>query len=316
MASASLVFRSFREGDEHAILRLLNEHSEVDCSLDEWAWSFPFQAGGRAIIVGEEDGEVAAVCAGVRLRMVVDGREWSVLDIQRLASRDRAGARRALEHVIESPGSTDRFALLITSLDLDREGLTGFTGMQSDRALMLERRGVAASGPRRLLYRAEPIRDWEPRLDRLWQRVRVSYPVAVVRDADRGLHRFAGHPRIRHHRFLVLPRVSSDPVAAAVFTVEGSRCRWLDLIWDHDHPGALDLLCHISGRLAREFQADVEQLWMIGDEAASGVLSGRGFRYRMVPSRVAAYAIDPQIDARAILDRVYLTSADLGAVGR
>ena len=95
---------------------------------------------------------------------------------------------------------------------------------------------------RRLLYRAEQARDWEPRLDHLWGRSRHSYQIAVVRDAEHALRKFAGHPTIRHHRFLILPRFSGRAVGFAVFADDGSDCCWLDLVWDHDHPGALELL--------------------------------------------------------------------------
>jgi hypothetical protein len=316
MAGDSLDFRLFRNGDEGAILRLLRREKEAQSSLDEWAWSFPPEADGRAIVVGEADGGVVAVCAGVPIRVVVDGRMRTAVEIRQVAARDRDGAREVVEQFVEISKSNGQFDLAITSLDVDREVLIGFDVVQRDRSFMLKRERSGLGGLRRLFYRAEPARDWEPRLDRLWELVGGSYQVAIARDADGWLRRFAGHPTRRHHRFLVCQRFSHDAVAAAVFAIEDDRCRWLDLIWDHGHPGALELLCHISGRLARQFDADSEEVWLAGDEQAADILATRRFERRQAPSFVAAVAFDPQIDAADLVDRIYLTPAEMGAGDR
>ena len=168
---------------------------------------------------------------------------------------------------------------------------------------------------RRLLYRAEQARDWEPRLDHLWGRSRHSYQIAVVRDAEHALRKFAGHPTIRHHRFLILPRFSGRAVGFAVFADDGSDCCWLDLVWDHDHPGALELLAHISGRLAAQWGSKREHLSLTGDEAASAVLKRRGFRILEENAcDVDMSVFDGQLDEQNTVDRAYLTAADLGEV--
>lgn len=174
------------------------------------------------------------------------------------------------------------------------------------------RSGPAPGSLRRLFYRGEPARDWEPRLDALWDRARHSYPVAVERNAERALRRFAGHPTIRHHRFLVLPKFSQRAVAFAVFANDGCDCCWLDLVWDHDHPGALELLTHISGRLAAQWGSNGEHLCLTGDEAASSVLKRRGFRIQEELSRaVDRSAFNGQLNAENAIGQAYLTAADL-----
>jgi hypothetical protein len=143
--------------------------------------------------------------------------------------------------------------------------------------------------------------------------VRDWYPIAVVRDADLALRRFAGHPKIKHHRFLVFPRYSRCAVAFAVFASLGTRCCWLDLAWDHEHPGALELLAHISGRLADQWRSSAEHLWLAGDDVTSIVLKRRGFRPQDASSVVASVrSFNPDLDQKAIVDRAYLTVADLG----
>jgi hypothetical protein len=308
MGVGTLNIRSFREGDEAAILRFLDQTSGGARSLDEWAWLFPPEEGGRAIVVGERGSEVEAVCAGTPIRVAVDGREWDAVELRRLASRDLESAGRVLDHFVRTFESTDRFSLIMAPFDFD--------GAAQARLTTLVRDQPAPGSFRRFPYRAEPARDWEPRLDALWQRVRSFYPVAVVRDANRALRRFAGHPRIRHHRFLVFPRYSSSAVAAAVFADDRGRCRWLDLVWDHAHPGALELLAHISGRLTAQFKAADEEMWLAGDGPACELLSKRGFRPTTSSTpRVAIRCIDPQLDAGEVVDRAYVTAADIGACG-
>lgn len=168
---------------------------------------------------------------------------------------------------------------------------------------------------RRFLYRAEQARDWEPRLDHLWKRSKHFYPVAVVRDAEYALRKFAGHPTIRHHRFLVLPRFSGRAAGFAVFADDGSDCCWLDLVWDHDHPGALELLIHISGRLAAQWGRKREHLRLAGDEAASAVLKRHGFHILEENAcDVDMSVFDGQLDEENQVDRAYLTAADPGEV--
>jgi hypothetical protein len=179
------------------------------------------------------------------------------------------------------------------------------------------RRKPAPGSLRRLLYRAEPARDWEPRLDDLWNRAKRWYPVAVARDADHALRHFAGHPTVRHHRFLVLPRFSAKAVAFAVFADEGSECCWLDLVRDHDHPWALELLTHISGRLAAQWGSGRERLCLAGDDAVAELLSHRGFRMQEeLLHGVDTSSFTGQTDAENTVGRAYVTAADLGEIDR
>ena len=199
-----------------------------------------------------------------------------------------------------------------------RKGTSRVDGQRLMINLPVHFRGKPAPGSlRRFFYRAEPARDWEPRLDDLWKRAKHSYPVAVARDADHALRHFAGHPTVRHHRFVVLPRFSDKAVAFAVFADEGSECCWLDLVRDHDHPGALELLTHISGRLAAQWRSRGERLCLAGDEAASELLKNRGFRIQEELGHVVeTSAFTGQLDGENTVGRVYLTAADLGETDR
>jgi hypothetical protein len=307
MGSGALDLRSYREGDEEAVLRILNDESKLRYPLDLWAWLFPVKADGRAIVVGERDNDIVAVCAGSQLRFAIDGRELAAVELRGLAAGDQSDRDRVLDFFVKTFASTERFSLATAPFEFD--------GAAQAPVTELIRESAESVTPRRFLYRAEAARDWEPRLNSLWERVRDSYPVAIVRNADLAMRRFAGHPSIRHHRFLVFPRYSPSPVAFAVFADDGSSCCWLDLIWDREHRGALDLLTHISGELVAQWGRSGERLWLTGDEAASSLLVSRGFRpLNSTPPQASVRSFIPDLDAGDVVGRAYLTLADVGGL--
>ncbi len=329
MTESELVIRRFRPGDEKVINDGFNEAFNLTRSLDEWAWKFPPQADGRLVMVAEIDGNLVAHYAGMPLRFVVDDREWSaaqVVDVFSTRAARRGFTRkgvwvRTVEEFFETFGASGRAALLygFPSPRPLRLGVLqlGYDAVEPQPIRYLSRapsRGSA--GWRRRLYRAELAADWEPRLDTLWNRARRDYPVAAVRDADRALHRLAGHPTVHYHRFLVLPRFGRIPVGFVAFRTDQGRCRWVDLLWDHRHPGALELVNHLSTKLAAEHGAEIEELWLNGDPEGEKRLVARGFEASEVPGRLVMVArgFDPELDVTDLDGRVYLTMADADLV--
>ncbi len=317
--------RPFRAGDERAVNLAFNEVFRQDRSLSEWAWKFPADPDGRFIMVAERGGEVLAQYAGVPVRFQIDGRPWTATQIvDAFATRE---ARRSLnrqgmwvrtvEAYYDAFGRSGRAPLLFgfPSPRHRRLGILqlGYDSMEPQPIRYLARTpGTGRSPRRRLLYRAELGRDWEPRLDRLWARLSPQYPVAVVRDADHALHRFAGHPRLRYHRFLVFPRLSSRPVALVVFRSDEQRLRWADLLWDRNHPGALELAAHLSGELAVNTGCLVEEMWLNGDPVGRARLERLGFEAAPEPQDLVmvARAFDREVDLQAMAERVYVTMGD------
>jgi hypothetical protein len=160
------------------------------------------------------------------------------------------------------------------------------------------------------------IADHEPVLDRLWERVRDRYPVSVVRDADHVRRRLSGHPTVRYHRWLIVPRWSTRPAAFVAFRSDGGVIRWVDLVWD-GRPGALELVDHLSRGLADQTGAKREELWLDGDAEAAGWLEIFGFEGGPDPSSVVRVVrfIDSDLDPKAFAPgRLYTTMADADLV--
>ena len=107
-----------------------------------------------------------------------------------------------------------------------------------------------------------------------------------------------------------------DHTIFVVFRSDEGRCRWVDLVWHHRHPGALELANHLSAELAAQTGAEIEELWLNGDEAGKTLLEGRGFLQSEVPGELVmvARAFDPELDLAALDGRIYLTMADADLV--
>jgi hypothetical protein len=140
--------------------------------------------------------------------------------------------------------------------------------------------------------------------------------VAVVRDAAWALRRLAGHPSVRYHRFLIFPRLSSRPVAFAAFRTDQLCCRWVDLVWDHDHPGAVELLLHLSAKLAAQTGGELEELWLHGDPEGRRRLEASGFEHVPEPAGLAfgGRSFHPDLRLDTVAARAYLTMADADLV--
>jgi hypothetical protein len=329
MTDTELVIRPFRDGDEIVVNDGFNAAFALDRSLDEWAWKFPPRRDGRLIMLSEIGGNLVAHYAGMPVEFQIDGGTWpaaQIVDVYSTKAARRGFTRKGVwvktvEAFFATFGESGRASLLygFPSPRPLRLGVLqlGYDAVEPQPIVYLSRRpGRVAVGRSRHLYRAELAADWEPRLDALWERVRDDYPVAAVRGADRALYRLAGHPTVRYHRFLVLPRFGRTPVAFAAFRTDESRCRWVDLLWDHRHPGALELVNHLSTRLAADTGAELEELWLNGDPEGERRLLARGFERSEVPGQLVmvARAFHPELDVTALADRVYLTMADADLV--
>jgi len=325
MTNDDITIRPYRAGDEEAVNLAFNEIFGASRSLEEWSWKFPVSHHGRLIIVAERGGRILAQYAAVEVRFGIADRTVRAGQIVDVFSHREAlhGLERnpvlveTVESFFDEYGRSGRVPLLFgfPSPRHRRLGVLrlGYDSMPVQPITYLSRRPPRpAAGRRRLLYRAEPARDWEPRLDQLWSRVRSSYPVATVRDAEWAVRRLAGHPRIRYHRFLVFPRLAAHPVAFVAFRTDSGRCCWVDLIWDHEHPGALEMVLHLSSTLCAQTGCGVEELWLNGDPGGRARLEAAGFESTGEPQNLAmvARAFDDGIDLQAFDGRVYITMAD------
>ena len=184
VSEPEVVLRPFAPGDEVAVNAGFNQVFGTDRAIGEWGWKFPLEPGGRAIMLALRDDELLAHYAGAPVRFQVDGRVWPAVQIVDVfstpAGRSRFARRgvwvQTVEAFFAAFGTSGRYPLLF-----------GFPGLRALRLGVLQlgydalppqpiaspppSRGLPAPGLAQRLYRAELARDWEPRLDLLWERV-------------------------------------------------------------------------------------------------------------------------------------------------
>lgn len=328
MSSDGIEFRVFQNGDEATINHCFNRAFKKDRSLEEWAFNFRSFGSTRKIVVATRGAEMLASVGGVTTRLTVGGTAVDALAvIDAFAQAGPAGEDqrrslfdRSLAFFVDQFGSKAGCPLIFIqggsaaaiALDTDsggeRRGLPVVT--------TLRRTASVRRTPNSFRYRAEAGRDWEPRLDDLWKRVRRKDLTAVVRDADFALRRYAGSPSAAYHFFLAMPRFSSRAVAYAVFKLEEDCCSWVDLLWDSGHPGALDLLAHISSRLAAQSGAGCERVTLGGEEGGLVRLQARRFETERRRDDLSLQILfrDPSIIPHSFPTGHYLTAVDLETV--
>jgi hypothetical protein len=323
-------FRAFEDGDEHAIIEGLSRRFGCEVSLEQWSWGYPAAPEGRPVVVGTLENEVVAHVGAAAGDVRFRDRTLSALKAVDLFAdeemRDREvsasllqGALQAFmaEHAEKNGGLLLYCVTAGGPLGLDGPPLLGSSAPLLPLSRLV-RRERARGRPGRLFFRAEPARDWEPRLGDLWSRVRESYPAAAVRDPEMAIRRHAGHPDVRFHRFLVFPRFSRHPVAFVVFDTAGSACRWVDLVWDHRSPGALDLVAHLSRQLAAQVGASEETVVLGGDPAGIARLESAGFETAggLEQYHLTVLSAPEGITAADLAESFYVTDVDLDPMRR
>jgi hypothetical protein len=327
---AGVEIRVARAGDEQGIIDGLNRCRSTPLALEDWSWSYPPSADGRPIVVAVKDGRVVAHIGGVVSDFQIGDRtvpglavadEFALAEVGGAEEQNRL-LTEMLQTWIREFGGADRKRMIYQVVGEDAGGgpsaLTGGQRVALPPVDVLARRIAVRAPVRRLAFRAEPARDWEPRLDDLWRRIARYYPFAAVRNAETALQRHAGHPGPRRHRFLVFPRFSRHAVAWAVFETNSSRCRWVDLVWDHDEPGAFDLLTHLSRRLASQVGAMNERIVLGGDADARARLEAAGFRREstLEPLSLTLFSLPPGLGSVDLERRFYTTQTDLDPLRR
>ena len=322
--------RAYRAGDEVAINDAFNRVFGAQRSLAEWTWKFS-QPGALEATLAAWDGEALAAhngaipavyqVAGKRVKALQGVDTFSLAAIDR--RRDWKSAWRDVmdafaEYAARRAGASLLFGFTGPRSISHMVARCQWNGAPPRRIPLLERktrsvrRTLASS-----LYTAKLAGDDEAALDDLWARVARRYPTAVVRDAKHSRHRFSGHPGVQYHRWLVYRRFSSKPVAWVVFRTDGGVCSWADLLWDDEHPGALDLIDLLATRTVAQTGAAREALWLDGDPEVEGRLRSLGFEGGPDPSGVVRVIrlLDPNLSSASFLPgTVYTTMADADLV--
>jgi len=294
MSERPYTIRPYQAGDEHGILALWNEvFGEGDPAftprtLEQWRWLYDRNPAGRQVVVAvEESGRVIAHYACIPARAQLGGEV--VIAGQGADSMVHADYRRGLRR--EGAFVQTARAYFAT---LGRWPVCGFGyGFPNRKAYPV---GVRLLGyrpvvkPLLTLYRnffespdddavgsahagaAQVVEVGRigPELDALWERLRPSFPAALVRDSTYLRWRYDGCPWLGYRRFAVRDRDGRGGPGGAPRAFFVTRSNWqrlpiqalVDFLGEPDDAAAVGLALRTATRLAREAgQARVEAWW-------------------------------------------------------
>jgi hypothetical protein len=226
--------RLYKEGDEIGIMKLFHEVFGREMTLEEWRWKYTGRRNEKvysAVAVHERDGIVAHY-GGMPHRMIYQGREVYGLAIGDVMVHARHRGFKLFKDV----------ASLVPD-EAVRDGIILGYGFPNERALRLpEKLGLyekiedvceSNKGTRfwnnasRYVYKLSPLNYDDRRIDDLWEEVKSSKVLSVVRDADYLRWRYQRHPLFSYELWGLRKRWSSRLRGLAVLRREHEKERVL-----------------------------------------------------------------------------------------
>ena len=226
--------RLYREGDEIGITRLFYEVFGREMSLEEWRWKYTGRGNRKvysAVAVNERDGIVAHY-GGMPHRMIYQGREVYGLAIGDVMVHAKYRRPKLFKEV----------ASLVPE-EAVKDGIILGYGFPNDRALRLpeklglyekiedvceaNKEATFRNTPARYVYKLFPLRYDDSKIDDLWDEVKNSYVLSVVRSGDYLRWRYQRHPLFSYELWGLRKRWSSRLCGLAVLRREDERGRVL-----------------------------------------------------------------------------------------
>jgi len=215
MAAPKYEIRPFRPGDEDGIIATFNaafgenNPSFVPRTRAEWDWAFARNPAGQRIWVAECEGVIAAQCAALPYRVLIDGKQASFTQgVDSMVHPDhRKGLRRPGLYVETARPFFEQFGgygadILHYGWPVEpawRIGRT-FLGYEIVRTQTIHFR-EPLDGPREIPREVERLRTFGDEVSALYRRCHREWGTSIIRDAAYLDWRFIQHPRFRYHLF-------------------------------------------------------------------------------------------------------------------
>src|SRR5262245_20019581 len=217
MAAPKYDIRPFRPGDEERILATFNlvfgenDPAFVPRTRAEWDWAFARNPAGQRIWVAECEGVIAAQCAALPYRVLIDGREASFTQgvDSMVHPEHRKGLRRPGLYVETALPFFRQFGghgadILHYGWPVEpawRIGRTflGYEIVRTQTMHFLEPPPGSTELPRGV----ERVERFGPEVLALYRRCHAQWGTSVIRDPSYLNWRFAEHPRFRYRMFVV-----------------------------------------------------------------------------------------------------------------
>jgi hypothetical protein len=145
----------------------------------------------------------------------------------------------------------------------------------------------------------------------LWESVRVSYPLAVIRDAAFIRWRFSTHPSRDYTIFTYRTALSKRLRGYAIVGDDGSTARLVDCLVPRDRRSGVDFFGRLSGALVQR-GFDRLETWLPAEHFAAEAAAEAGLLRGPEPLGIIPTMVDYQQEPATawVSDHLYYTMAD------
>ena len=235
----TITYRIYREGDEHAIIRLRKEVTGKDMSLEEWHWKFKGQGDKKvySVIMEEKTHDIIGHWGGIPLKMLHDKKEIKVIAVCNVMihPKFRSFVRfKKLNHTFMEEAT--------------RDSVTFVYGFPTEKTFMLpaERLGIwerlevinesvkdvrLPRTPGRYLYQLAPIDSDDERIDVLWDAAKHQFKLSIIRDSSYLSWRYKRNPIFKYQIWGLRKRWSRDLMALVVLRREEENVIITDMVF-------------------------------------------------------------------------------------
>lgn len=212
----SWICRDHQDGDEYQLLTLYKEVNNKEMTLDHWKWKFTESPSGKAVIKLMFDGDkLIGHYAAIPMNMQVKNKlVKAVLSVNTMTHPDYRGygifayLGKETYRVCEQKGFKFVYGFPNNNIYQSRIKKLGWKGYGKMSILTKDLESEAAS-----IYSAKKVYEvyeFDTRVNLLWEKVKNSYPVIVIRTKEFLNWRFTNHPTVKYPTFIF--QDSSDEV--------------------------------------------------------------------------------------------------------
>ena len=313
-------FREYRREDEAKVLALWKLAFGKDLSVPIWRWKYADNPFGNRILLCVDSGDSLAVVmyAGAPYRANWRGRTVEIVQLMDIMSHP--DYRKTGLFVKSADAFFELFAggdsVLYYGIPSEYHFNIGnkylhYSGLESGVSY-LSCAPHQLRGARRVLGGVvDEVGSTDERFDRLWERQRRHYPLAVIRDAAFLRWRFLGHPEKSYSICTYRPRFARELLGYAVVGFDDETARLVDILMPPGQRQIADFLGRLAGIVADRGAARFETWMPAGHFLTAGAQAAGWVREKeplgIVPT---ARSFDEELTIPWVSENLFYTMAD------
>jgi hypothetical protein len=318
--SGTFNIRKFRDDDEIKVLELwkLTFNQEINQAL--WRWKYFDNPYPQALLLCEsENDEILALYGGIPFKGSRNGKAVVMVQLMDIMSHPdfrgkglfaRTGkiffeifcGKNSAEILYGFPGKFH--------FELGKR-ILGYTPLESRVTYLKGETGVLASKKRRSFLSIKKIENPGSQFDRLWEKCRVDYPYAVVRQSEFLRWRFCRHPEKKYEIFCLKGMFSKEIEGYAVLHLKEDAAILVDMLFPKSEKNIAVFFSKIAHMLRSRGLLQIET-WLPGGHFLKTVAMAAGFEEHDEPLGIISTikTFDHSPNTKWIDNNLFYTMAD------